>query len=153
MENYNSINRYNSVLHRMSQAFYDREMQHFQLGSGQQFFLLRVAENPGISFQELAHSGSYDKATATRAVRKLEEEAYVRLECDACDKRVRHIYLTEKAEPVIKATRKSTQEWVQIVTAGFDEKEADAAVNLMERMMQNACIYMKQQRLEEHERS
>lgn len=153
MEDYNSINKCNSILYRMSQVFYNKKMQSFQLGNGQQFFLLRVEENPGISFQELAHSGSYDKATATRAVRKLVEEAYVRLECDAYDKRVRHIYLTEKAIPVIKATRKSTRDWVQIVTSGFDDKEVEAAVNLMERMKQNACSYIKQQRLEEHERN
>lgn len=153
MKECNSITRCNSILHRMSQAFYDREMQPFQLGNGQQFFLLRVEENPGISFQELAHSGNYDKATATRAVRKLEEEAYVRLECDANDKRVRHIYLTDKAKPVIKATRKSTQEWLQIVTDGLGEKEVEAAANLMEHMMQNACTYINQQRLQEHERS
>lgn len=83
----------------------------------------------------------------------MEEEGYVRLECDACDKRVHHIYVTVKAKPVIKATLKSTQVWAQIITDGFDEKEIDTAVLLMERMMQNARTFIKQQRLEEQGRS
>ena len=56
------IFRCTSMLYRAGQAFYDRQLKHHGIGSGQQFFLLRVYEEPGISVLELAQRGGYDNA-------------------------------------------------------------------------------------------
>lgn len=74
------IGKYISILQRLSNIYFANELSSYQIGCGQQFFLLQIFKNPGISLQELASNGSFDKATATRAVKKLEEEAYVRTE-------------------------------------------------------------------------
>ena len=107
LNKHREIGKYISILQRLSNIYFANELSSYQIGCGQQFFLLQIFKNPGISLQELASNGSYDKATATRAVKKLEEEAYVRTETDGEDKRVRHIYATEKAKRVVDITRNS----------------------------------------------
>lgn len=102
------------------------------------FFLLQIFKNPGISLQELASNGSFDKATATRAVKKLEEEAYVRTETDGEDKRVRHIYATEKAKTVVDITRNSVDFLTEVMLEGFTEEERDSAEAFLIRMADNS---------------
>lgn len=132
------IGKYISILQRLSNIYFANELSSYQIGCGQQFFLLQIFRNPGISLQELAAHGYYDKATATRAVKKLEEEEYVRLETDEEDKRVRHIFATEKAELVVEKTVESVVALNNILLAGFDEEERDEAEAMLIRMAGNA---------------
>ena len=90
-----------SIAYRLSNRFYDRVLSPYQIGCGQQFFLLRIYENQGISMYDLARMGRFDKGTVTRAVQKLEEQGYVRCVPDERDKRVRRLYTTDMVEPIL----------------------------------------------------
>lgn len=136
------IGKYISILQRLSNIYYANELSSYQIGCGQQFFLLQIFKNPGISLQELAAYGSFDKATATRAVKKLEEEAYVRMETDGEDKRIRHIFATEKAGPVVRKTIESVDILADIMLEGFTETEMDAAEAALIRMAGNSHRYI-----------
>lgn len=149
MSGNSAINRYNSIIYRLGNSFFDRKLQRFHLGSGQQFFLMHLSKHPGSSLQELALGGQYDKATATRAVKKLEEEGYVRLERDEEDKRVRHIYVTDKAKPVVEATWIVMEEWIEIMTEDFAQEEVEQAQNFLEKMAENAYKQVQRYRQEE----
>ena len=72
VKEHREIGKYISMIQRLSNIYFANELSSYQIGCGQQFFLLQIFKNPGISLQELASNGSYDKATATRAVKKLE---------------------------------------------------------------------------------
>ena len=70
------LNKLISIIHRHGQRFFDREL--FEgVKSGQQFFLVRIYENQGISMQELAGLGYFDKGTVTRAVQQLIDKEYI----------------------------------------------------------------------------
>lgn len=113
-----TILRYISLLQRNTRRYFDLMLEQDQIGSGQQFFLLRIFENDGISMQDLARLGSFDKGTVTRAVQKLVIEGYVRTEADPQDKRVRHIYLTERARPLIDHVYQIRDYWTEALTRG-----------------------------------
>lgn len=138
MNKHREIGKYISILQRLSNIYFANELSSYQIGCGQQFFLLQIFRNPGISLQELASHGCYDKATATRAVKKLEEEAYVRTETDGEDKRVRHIYATERAEAVVKLTLDRMDTLTDILLEGFEEEERDYAERILIRMADNS---------------
>lgn len=149
MEQLRYLNRYISIIQRMSNPYFDRKLSAYHIGCGQQFFLLHIFQNPGITFWELAAMGHYDKATATRAVQKLENGGYVRSEMDLADKRVRHIYITDKALPILEETRKTLDGWVDILTKGFEEEEIQQAQELLKRMSLNAREYTQRHKGEE----
>ncbi len=138
------INRHISTIYRLSQAYFDKKLKPYGIGCGQQFFLLRIHEHPGISVLELAQSGHYDNGTATRAIQKLEQQGYVRCEQGSLDKRVRRIYATEAALPVIEKTREITAIWRGKLTDGFTDEEREQALALLERMSQNARAFVRQ---------
>ena len=138
LNKHREIGKYISILQRLSNIYFANELSSYQIGCGQQFFLLQIFKNPGISLQELAFNGSFDKATATRAVKKLEEEAYVRTETDGEDKRVRHIYATEKARTVVDITRNSVDSLTEVMLEGFTEEERDSAEAFLIRMADNS---------------
>lgn len=137
MEERQSIGKYISIIQRFSNIYYAEHLSSYQIGCGQQFFLLQIYINPGISLQELAAHGCYDKATATRAVKKLEEEGYVRLETDEEDKRVRHIFPTVKADGVVEKTKESVTSLTDLLLDGFEEEEKETAVAMLMQMAAN----------------
>lgn len=88
------ISKNASIVYRSSQAFFDETLAPYHIGCGQQFFLMRIYEQPGISQFELAETGSFDKGTCARAVKKLEELGYLRRETRSSDRRSVQLYLT-----------------------------------------------------------
>ena len=49
--------KFTSIIYRLGNRYYDRELARYQIGCGQQFFLLRIHENEGISMYDLAQTG------------------------------------------------------------------------------------------------
>lgn len=65
------ISRLISVIHRHGMRFFDWSLTDTEIGPGQQFFLVCIYENPGISMQKLSKIGHFDKGTVTKAVKKI----------------------------------------------------------------------------------
>ena len=118
-------------------------LEQDQIGSGQQFFLLRIFENDGISMQDLARLGSFDKGTVTRAVQKLVIEGYVRTEADPQDKRVRHIYLTERARPLIDHVYQIRDYWTEALTRGLREEEKQRLLGALRDMAERSSATLE----------
>ena len=146
MDKHRDIGKYISILQRLNNMFYANRLSSFQIGCGQQFFLLQIFKKPGMSLHELASFGHYDKATATRAVKKLEEEGYVRTETEEEDKRIRRIYLTDRAKPVVEKTQECVDEWAEIILEGLTGAERIEAERLLIRMADNAHRFNTRQK-------
>lgn len=138
-----TILRYISLLQRNTRRYFDLMLEQDQIGSGQQFFLLRIFENDGISMQDLARLGSFDKGTVTRAVQKLVIEGYVRTEADPQDKRVRHIYLTERARPLIDHVYQIRDYWTEALTRGLREKEKQRLLGALRDMAERSSAMLE----------
>ena len=134
-----------SVAYRNGNRFYDRELSPYQIGCGQQFFLLRIYENQGISMLDLARMGQFDKGTVTRAVQRLEELRYIRSEPDERDKRIRRLYTTEAVEPIAQAVAQARERWCAVLTRDMSPEEVAEASHLLEKIAHNAHTYMEQE--------
>lgn len=62
------------------------------LNSNGFIYVIRVCEHPGMFLGELADSVRIDRTTAFRAIKKLIEAGYLRLQEDASDKRMRRVF-------------------------------------------------------------
>lgn len=137
------------MLYRMGQPYFDRKLNVHNIGAGQHFFLLRINEKPGISMQELAQKGHYDKGTANRAVKKLEEEGYVICELDEKDRRIRRVRVTQKAVPIIEDTNIALKQWCSIMQGSLTEEELERTEKTLEKMAENVYHYMKKNKEKE----
>lgn len=132
------ILKFSGALYRQTQAFLSEKLRPYGVGAGQHTYLECIARNPGLSLVELTQLSAVDACTTTRAVTKLEELGYVRVCVDPEDKRVRRVYVTEQAEPVVQAIRHYRHEWRELVTQGMSEEEKILAGEMLSRMSHNA---------------
>lgn len=129
-----TILHYISLLQRHTKRYFELLLEQEHIGSGQQFFLLRIYENDGITMQDLAKIGGYDKGTATRAVQKLRQQGYVSIQTDLQDKRIRHIYVTEKARSLIDHIYRVRDAWTDTITQDLSEETKALLLSTLEKM-------------------
>ncbi len=127
----------NSILYRCTQKFYDRRLSEYQIGAGQIQFLILIYENDGISMQELAKKGSFDKGTITKGIQKLEESGYITIQMSKEDKRIKCLYTTDYAKSIISRIYEIRRQWWEHVTQGLSADE----IELFEKMQNQMIIY------------
>ena len=131
-----SFVKYISLLYRNTNRYFDIQLEEELIRSGQQFFLLRIFENDGISMCDLAKLGGYDKGTVTKAVQKLVDQGYVETIADGADKRMRHLYITNDAMPAIKRLYEIREEWNRRLIEQLDEEEKEKIFEIFQKMSQ-----------------
>ncbi len=91
----------------------------------------------GINMYELAQLGHFDKGTVTKGIQNWKSRA-IRMQADEADKRIRHLYTTEKAAHPGKRLYEIRREWNQILTEGLTAEESAQAEQLISKMAENA---------------
>ena len=140
-----------SMINRFELIYYDKALQAYHIGGGQQFFLMVIGCNPGISQWELSKKIAMDKGTTAKAVKKLEEEGYITRTALSNDKRVKQLAITKKAEPLLKEMERLRSEWLAILMDGMQEQEIMQLEMQMHQIAQRAWDYTKQRYLGEKE--
>lgn len=128
-----------SLIQRNTNRYFDAMLEEFQIGSGQQFFLLRIFEHDGITLYDLAKTGGYDKGTATKAVQKLVDQGYVECVVDETDKRVRHLHITPSGIPVVEHLYEIRAYWKSQLLDGITEEQEEELLILFEKMAKSSC--------------
>jgi len=117
------ISRWFSVFHRLYLSYVYEGLREYDIGSGQIMFLLELYYCDGISQEELSSYLSIDGANTTRAIKKLEDEGYVIRKQDEKDKRIKRIYLTEKALEIKPKILGLIDEWENILLGKLTKVE------------------------------
>ena len=122
---------------RCVQSLSDVNFKKLALQRGQFVFLTRICESPGLHLLELSQLLKVDKATATKAVQKLEAEGYVRKEQNQTDKRMVHLFPTERAQEVYPELIAEENRYLARCFAGMTKEEQALAETLIERIREN----------------
>lgn len=141
MQKEKSVGRLISIIHRYTHTHVQKQIEQYGIGSGQFFFLMKLYQHEGINQETLAELLFVDKATCARAVKKLEEQGYVKRIRDQHDKRAYLLYLTDKAKQLKPSIKKALRQWTTHLLMGFSEKERQHLFDYLERIAHNASIY------------
>ena len=114
-----------SILYRCNQKYFDKQLQEYGIGYTQFAFLMTLYENEGISMNELALKGSFDKGTITKSIQKLEQLDYVRIENSESDKRSKLLYTSDKARDIMPKLYMLRQEWKEYLSSELSDEEKD----------------------------
>lgn len=135
----NFINRNISILYRYGQRILAHKLKSsdLPLEVGQIPFIMQVYRNSGITQEGISTNAVMDKGTTARGVMKLEKAGLVRREVSQNDKRVNHIYPTEKAMEIQESILKILKEVHDILYKGLSPEEIDLAISLLNRMKDN----------------
>lgn len=127
-----------STIQRCTQKYFETALSGCKIGYGQQFFLLRISEQEGISFQELAKKGNYDKTTVTKAVQKLLDEGLVISTHDARDRRIHRLCLTDKARELVEHLYQIRDRWKELIASPLSPDEREQMERILEKMAERA---------------
>ena len=143
MKNRESIGRMLGYLHRQAQRYFYREFSKLGLGSGTHVFLMLLHHHDGVTQQELTEKLHFDKAHTTRAIQKLIELGYVKKEKNPNDLRAYRIHLTKKAQEIVPQVKKVLCSWSDILSKNFSQEEKRSAMELLQKMTENAVEFTK----------
>ena len=134
---FSNLGRCISIFDRLMKMYYDRGLSGFEIGWGQQFYVEYLYDHPGASPQEMVEYIRVDKATLTKIIKKLTEVGYIKVIGDESDRRVKHLYLTEKAIPAAKQIKKIHADFYSALSAGISQAELTAAEETLQKMVDN----------------
>ena len=148
-DGFSNIGRCVSIFDRLMKMYYDRGLAEYAIGWGQQFYVEYLYDHPGASPQEMVEVIRVDKATLTKIIKKLTQIDYITVVYDERDRRVKHLYLTEKAIPAAKQIKRIHAEFYAALSEGLSPAELSATEQTLQHMVDN--INQKVwHRMEEH---
>lgn len=138
------INRTISVLYRYNQRFFAQKLEEYSLPLevGQIPALMQVYKHPGLTQDEISLNAGIDKGTAARTITQLENNSLVIRRTDEKDRRVNHIFATEKGIEIKPQVLKVIEELHEILYKGFNDREIDEMIIMLERMKNNIGSYI-----------
>lgn len=128
-----------SVLHRRSQIFIVTACERLQITYSEYVLLLRLYEREGVSQEQLANLLFLDKAVVTRTMGLLEKKGLIRREQDVEDRRVKRVYLTERAMEEKEYLLGVLRAWMQYLSKDFGEEELKLLVQGFESIAHRAA--------------
>lgn len=136
-DHFPNLGRCISILDRLMRMYYDHGLSDFEIGWGQQFYLEYIYDHPGASAQEMVECIRVDKATLTKNIKKLAEIGYIQTVGDEKDKRIKHLYPTQKAALAVKRIKEIHNDFYNILCSGFSAREIQLTEETLEQMMEN----------------
>lgn len=131
------IGRWVSIFDRLMKMYYDRGLAEYEIGWGQQFYVEYLYHHPGASPQEMADRFRVDRATLTKIIKKLTEVGYMRVESDEKDRRIKHLYLTDKAVPAAEQIKKVHRDFYRTLSCGIPPEDVEKAGLILQQMTDN----------------
>ncbi|MDQ5921679.1 MAG: hypothetical protein QG673_1738 [Pseudomonadota bacterium] len=118
-------------------ALYESKFKNYDLQRGQFIFLTRIYENPGISLTHLSYELKLDKTTITRAIQKLIDSGYLIKQQDESDKRVWHLFSTDKCKKLYHDIIAEKNRMISICFNGVSEGESDIFRKIVNVILNN----------------
>ncbi len=132
--NENSFGKHISLINRAAQSYFASRLKPYNIGPGQQAYLLTLLPDESIMQDELARRLQVDKANVTRAIKGLVEQGYVTRERSEVDKRALLITLTKKGEQVRTEVEAIAFAWIQKIRSPLTDEEWNTMEGYLERM-------------------
>ncbi|MDO4940630.1 MAG: anaerobic ribonucleoside-triphosphate reductase activating protein [Erysipelotrichaceae bacterium] len=132
-----------SILYRCNQKYFDKRLAKYEIGYTQLILLAQIYENEGISMNELAVSGVFDKGTITKAIQKLEQLGYVKIVASEVDKRFKSLYTTETSQEFMPELYRIRSKWNAYLSEGLSTEDMDAYYLAMNKFIAKAREYSK----------
>ncbi len=144
MSGNNFLSLDSSVLYRCNQKHFDKLLDQYGIGYTQLILLTQIYENEGISMNELAVRGVFDKGTITKAIQRLEQLSYVRVVNSEEDKRSKSLHTTEEAQQIMPDLYRMRSQWLSYLSEGIDSSDMDTYIAVSARLVSKAREYARQ---------
>ena len=125
-------------LSRLISVFFDNAIRPQGLTHSQWWAMMHISERPGATQIELAAYMGMGRAAAGKLFERLEAKNWIERRQDANDARVRRIYLSEQATPILNAMQKEGEKLFEVFLKDVSHDEEIAALNVLRKIRVNA---------------
>ena len=127
-----------SIIYRSSQKYFDRLLAKYDLGYGNILILTLINEREGISMNDLANLGNFDKGTITKSIQHLIDKGYVKAIVSLNDKRQKELYLTDEASNLMPEIYIVRQRWWEYLLKDLNDEELAVLKKGLPKIIKNA---------------
>ena len=138
-KNYLSLD--SSILYRCNQKYFDKTLSEYEIGYTHMLLITEIYENEGVSMNELALRGVFDKGTITKSIQRLEQLGYVAITNSETDKRSKLLYTTEKAQELMPKLYQLKSEWNSYLSTDLNSDELEAYTKIQAKLIEKAREY------------
>ncbi len=114
---------YISIINRAAQGYFYHRLKDFNIGPGQQAYLLSLLPGEIIIQEELSKRMQVDKANVTRAIRTLENQGHIYRSRSFKDARAWNISLTTKGIETRESIEAIAREWIDLLKEPLSPEE------------------------------
>lgn len=132
-----STGKYIDIISRYLFYYIYKQVEPYNLQKHQYKVLIELYHNEGICQEDLVDSLKLRKADVAKAIKKLIEIDYVRKEKDCKDKRIHHLYVTEKGLEIKNHIISILTESSKILTQNISNEELEITKKVMKQMSEN----------------
>lgn len=132
-----------NLVSRSAEVFREEELKDCGIRGCQSKYLLVIAQNPGVSQEEISRMLFVNKSNVARQIGMLAEGGFVEKVENDRDRRAVLLYPTQKLLNVLPKLKEVLAKWRALVTEGFTEEEREQLSLLSEKMVENARRYME----------
>lgn len=125
------------MIERALDSISNIEFKDINLSNLQFLYVVWIYEHPGIIAEQLANLIKVDRTTLARAVRRLEKQGYVYRESDPDNKKIKHLYVTEKGKQIYPFIIRENSHSNEVALQGFTPEEAQQVHDYLKRIRQN----------------
>ena len=136
-----NLSKYLGIITRCSLMYIGDRLDKYGISGHHHTYIRAICENPGISQEALAKKNYINKSNVARNLCTLEEGGYIRREQSKTDKRVTHVYPTEKAQDVYNAINVIINDCNTYFLSALDEGERDDFVRMIGKLELRASEY------------
>jgi len=112
-------------------------MERIGLYRGQGFLLMFLSNQDGATHTTIAKKLRISPAAATKVIKRLEENGYLKRQPDPADERVSRVYLQEKGRALSDEIRRSFHELDESMLAGLSEEDLTRLREFLQKMQEN----------------
>jgi len=119
----------------------DRKLNDHTIGGGRYSFLFYLYHHNGASQDEISRDIEIDKASTARALRKLENGGFIFRKTDENDRRINHVFLTEKGYSTREELIGLSNQWKNGILEGFTDDEILTLEKFFLKLTKNVCLH------------
>ena len=134
-----------NLVSRSAEGFREERLKDCGIRGCQSKYVLVIAQNPGVSQEDISRMLFVNKSNVARQIGFLETAGFVKKVGNDKDRRAVHLYPTEKLLGALPRVKEVLAEWRALVTEGFTEEEKAELARLSEKMVENARKFMEGQ--------
>ncbi|MEY4160050.1 MAG: hypothetical protein RLZZ136_671 [Pseudomonadota bacterium] len=123
-----------SVIARMLQQDFDRQMIGQGITRSQWTLVVVAARNPGATQRQIAEILNVSEASAGRLIDRLCIEGLLERQEKTDDRRARLVYITDKAKPLLERMTSVARENDHRIFSGFEEAELQTLSTLLNKL-------------------